>query len=149
MLNKIEFKKDSLRQTQGGDIKIGFTIQHIDMPDYLYTDPMGTRYYVVLVNADDYDERENISLPQQKEQTEGEKLRLRAVMLCKDKSFQEYFVGVTEEDTARHAVLTLCNIKSRAELAYNIKAQDRFRNMLERYKNWQAEQAYSDNLERI
>ncbi|MEE9510286.1 MAG: hypothetical protein V3V81_07310 [Candidatus Bathyarchaeia archaeon] len=56
--NMIELKKDSLRQMQTGDIKLGFTIQHNDMPDYLFSDPMGKRYYVVFIDADYYDETE-------------------------------------------------------------------------------------------
>ncbi len=160
----IEVKKDSLRQTQNGDIKIGFVIQHLDMPDYLFSDVMGKRYYVVFVDADAYDEQNGITeqkeivpnSPGTKEQTEGEKLRTRAVMLCKDAKFQEYMntavpssvKGLPSETEVAWWIKGVCNIKSRSELVYNIDAQLKFRELLHRYKDWQFENNYSENLSR-
>lgn len=160
----VELKKDSLRQPQSGDWKVGFTIQANDMPDYLLTSPMGKRFYVVFVDADDYDEREGIepkrnSNGTQTELSEGEKLRTRAVLLCKDYLFQVFVakdMGYTVKEMMFNApaicrtyIVDSCAISSRSELATNPRAQESFKMLLERYKTWQLENNYKDNLGRI
>ena len=93
------------------------------------------------------------------EKTEGEKLRVRAIMLCKDSNFQDYarqffhqmpgsFGVVTTEIMTSHYIKYYCNIKSRSELATNVKAQANFKELLEKYKDWQFENNYADNLSR-
>jgi len=158
MNDKLEVKKDSLRQMQGGEIKLGFTIQHADMPDFLYSDPMGKRYYVVFIDADYYDESNGVVKESLiTEQIEGERLRTMAVMLCKDSGFQKY-VGnlsagedwqyVSSEDGAIGAIYDACNIKSRSELATNKNAQDAFHVLLRDFREWKTSQDYADNLSR-
>lgn len=91
------------------------------------------------------------------EKSEGENLRTRAVLLCKDSEFQEYTkqtcwslsgVSATEECASEH-LKSFCGINSRSELATNIEAQSKFKELLEKYKDWQFENNYSDNINRI
>jgi hypothetical protein len=66
--------------------------------------------------------------------TDGERIRTRAVMLCKDVDFQDWIgvaasVGSTEADHEREAARELCaylGIVSRKALADNPEAQKRF-----------------------
>ena len=70
--------------------------------------------------------------PEPKEQTEGEKLRTRAVMLCRDKEFQ-IFLGcknITVIENEQRAKEYLCGhlgITSRSEIATDIRARNAFR----------------------
>jgi class 3 adenylate cyclase len=73
--------------------------------------------------------------------TEGERLRTRAVLLCKDERFQRWatrdiagtqFLEPTE-DNARVVLCDMCEIVSRSELALSIPAQAKFRKLLDRY----------------
>ncbi len=165
MDNMLEAKKDSLRQMQGGEIKLGFTIQHADMPDFLYSDPMGKRYYVVFVDADVYDESNKPAndidvASKTTEKSEGERLRTRAIMLCKDDLFLQYIAVLdTEyartdigyaptENAARLAICYYCNIKSRSELAHNKNAQEAFNVLLRNFREWKVSNQYADNLSR-
>ncbi len=97
----------------------------------------------------------NKSLPEPlpEPQTEGEKLRTRAVMLCKDRNFQEWVATLTfarygAEGDAVNYIYDKCNIKSRAEIAANIKAQHLFRDILDEYEAWKVSNQYADNLSR-
>lgn len=91
------------------------------------------------------------------QQTEGDKLRTRAVMLCKSFAFQEYIrslnlgAWVRETDFNEYSKILLCrlcNIKSRSELATNLEAQQKFKELDRKFKNWQFENNYADNLHR-
>lgn len=92
--------------------------------------------------------------------SEGDKLRMRAVMLSKDPQFHK-FIGslipipehediryMRDESGAIRCIYEQCNIKSRAELYSNIEAQTKFRELDQKYKTWQLEQTYADNLSR-
>lgn len=91
------------------------------------------------------------------EVSEGEKLRTRAVMLCNDLSFQKWSaqnnltINICNPNGihATQLIYKYCLITSRSELANNIVAQAKFRELLELYKTWQLENQYSDNLERV
>jgi hypothetical protein len=71
------------------------------------------------------------------ELTEGERLRTRAVMLCKDERFQNWAHGRSgkefppTEDGARSMILYECEIDSRSELALSIPGQAKFRMLLD------------------
>ncbi len=90
-------------------------------------------------------------------QTEGEKLRIRAVLLGKDSQFQEYMnavvpssvKGLPSETEVAWWIKGMCKIKSRSELATNLDAQQKFRELLEKFKNWQFENNHKDNLGRL
>jgi hypothetical protein len=85
--------------------------------------------------------------------TEGERLRTRAIMLCKEETFQAYIgtilpskFGAPSESEAAWCIKSNCNIKSRSELATNQEAQVKFKELLEKYKDWQFENSHGDNI---
>lgn len=101
------------------------------------------------------------------EQTEGEKLRVRAVMLCEEFEFQEYSrecYFISMEDTIKlskakncsihdarcmKVIYAECGIKSRSELATNQTAQTKFKELLAKFDSWKLKNQYADNLDRI
>jgi hypothetical protein len=73
------------------------------------------------------------------EKRAGERIRTRAVMLCKDEGFQKWATGELsgdhwDESLARNAILLWCGIGSRAELATNPAAQAKFLDLEARYR---------------
>ena len=181
--NKIEAKLDVFRKLQDGITSVGFKIQHSDIPDYLAAAALGKRYYLVLMDADYYDESEgNIpnnsdssfvtnsvteqnlsnstpldnpvskeSLPTEK--SEGEKVLALSHIRCNDKSFQEYVAELgwnelTPKDNATDYLYNFCDIVSRSELTTDVAAQKLFRELDQKFKDWQIEQRYKDNLNR-
>lgn len=87
------------------------------------------------------------------EQTEGERLRTRAHTYPKNELFQDFartFVTHgTRQEAAVFAIYEYCNITSRSELATNLEAQNKFKELLAKYESWKLEQQYKDNLGRI
>lgn len=87
-------------------------------------------------------------------QTEGDKLRVRAVMLAKDIQFQKCisstaFNGVSysySEAGAVQFIYDQCKIESRSELSNSPEAQAKFKDLLTKYESWQLSQRYADNL---
>jgi len=142
-----ETKKDGLRQTQDGLWKLTLTVLPEDMPVELMQAPMGTPYGLAMVKID-YD---NPDKPVA-EKSEGEKIRTRAVMLCKDSDFQSFSSAVyfndKDESGAQETIKTTCYINSRSELTTNENAQERFLSLVEDFKAWQLENSYADNLNR-
>lgn len=108
---------------------------------------------VALLNSEI--DRVSYSPGETREQTQGEKLRTRAVLLCKDRDFQIFLesfdrnIIIFNENAARTFLIDYCNISSRSELTIKIEAQNKFKELLEKYKDWQVEQQYADNLERM
>ena len=82
------------------------------------------------------------------EKTEGEKLRTRAVLLCKEKMFQN-FIGACNEEAAKLHIYRTCGISSRSEIAKSWEAKRAFIGIDEGYKGWLFEQQHADNLKRI
>lgn len=152
MTINMEVKKDGLRQTQDGLWKLTLTILPEDMPVDLMVAPMGSRYAMAIVPIRD-DESANPVISKT-ETTEGEKLRTRAVMLCKEREFQIFLESldknmvVFNESHARDFICEYCHIKSRSELSTNIEAQRELKELLEMYRDWQTENQYADNLNR-
>lgn len=168
----IEAKKDSMRQCQEGITKVGFAILHEDIPGYLAAAALGKRYYLVLVDADVYDESEgdvldtsNIpqtpvsSISEHTEKSEGVKIRERACILCKEARFQDfcmrnlrygYNYGLSEqrELSTKMSIHRYCNIKSRSELTTDKEAQQLFKALDNKFSDWKFENNYSSNLER-
>lgn len=89
------------------------------------------------------------------QQTEGDKLRVRAVMLCRDLLFQSFLahktglVSQAPEERARNYILNRCMIISRSELTHNLEAQAKFRELLAKFDSWKLQNQYQDNLNRI
>lgn len=170
--NMIEAKLDAFRKLQDGITAVGFKMQHTDIPEHLASAALGKRYYLVLVDADYYDESNGVVLgssdiPQTPvssilkhtttEKSEGEKLRIRACCLCGEKEFQKFATMLDynsarsdeeHESLAKDYIYTICNIKSRSELTTDVAAQERFRELDQKFKDWQWEQRHKDNLDR-
>ncbi len=101
--------------------------------------------------------------------SEGEKLRVRAVMLCKDADFTYFCLHVlnphflkfmpeaqykeimveVKEEAVKNSMYYYCNIKSRSEFATNEAAQAKFRELLAKFDSWKLENQYADNINRI
>lgn len=79
-----------------------------------------------------------------KEQSEGDKLRVRAVLLCKQKDFQHFTKG-----QSRSFILATCNIKSRADLVHDEMAQVKFKELLRQFDAWKLENRYPDEIGRM
>ena len=88
------------------------------------------------------------------EQSEGERLRTRAVLLCDDNQFQQFTKTVkwgAYDGTslfAAYCIRDYCGIKSRSELAHDENAQCAFRELLHDFDAWKTSQQYADNLSR-
>ncbi len=115
----------------------------------------GENTYVGIALLDKAIVRENRTT----EQSEGERLRTRAVLLCKDAAFQEYISTFhikymdglkysISEDGAIQAIYDNCDITSRSELSHNRNAQDSFNILLRNFREWKTSQQYADNLSR-
>ncbi len=74
------------------------------------------------------------AVPEQREPSAGveDGMRVRSVMLCKDKAFQAYCKADNEAE-AREYLLTYCEIDSRSELAWNHAARARFETLHGRF----------------
>ena len=101
------------------------------------------------------------SLPTEK--SEGDKLLALSHIRCKDKEFQAFIKqqsglqnsGIRmkgEYQTAEQWCVTslrdYCNIKSRSELTTDVAAQEKFRELDQKFKDWQYANQYKDNLDR-
>lgn len=125
-----EAKKDSLRQGQDGLWKLTLVIHPDSMPLWLLQAPMGQRIGAAALHEIGDDEKEVIRTPQsadnKPEKTEGERAVVRAIMLCKDPAFRQWFDGEATEEEAAVTLRARLGIKSRSELAHNEVARKKF-----------------------
>ena len=101
---------------------------------------------------------EESSTVSKKEQSEGDRMRVRAHCLCVEATFQKFarsYMSVRYKTTvdctefaATRFIYNECNITSRSELTTNEEAQALFKQLDQEYKDWQFEQRYPDNLNR-
>ena len=89
-----------------------------------------------------------------KEQTEGERLRTRAALLPKELNFTRFLVWYDPtlelgEENRIDWIRSYCEITSRSELAKNLEAQAKFKELLAKYESWKLENSYKDNLGRV
>ncbi len=86
------------------------------------------------------------------QQTEGEKLRTRAVLLCDDILFHKYLISMemdnVSDKSAREYICNNCHINSRSELATDEAAQRDFKDILNRFDAWKVSNRYANNLSR-
>lgn len=91
------------------------------------------------------------------ENSEGKSMRTRAVMVCKDKEFQDFAYEILlyqgdilekGEEHSRVTLITWCNIKSRSELATSKGAQGDFLELMTKFDLWKLDNRYKDNLSR-
>lgn len=121
--------KVAMHQTKDG-IKVTLVIHPNDIPAELLTDPVGSRYRVVMVLLDDEDKPNN-RLP-------SNSAVMAAGRLAKDPRFQQWVVdeGVTlvaSEEEAAKAIRTACMVRSRSEFATDHNALARFNNLRLKY----------------
>lgn len=112
---------------------------------------------VALLNKEKLDI--GIPISEGSERLGGEKLRTRAVLLCKEIEFQDFCfqkllmhikdVFTSREEGARDVIYSLCKITSRRELTNNLEAQERFIRLDKAYKDWLFERQHADHLERV
>jgi hypothetical protein len=130
-MNALQFEavKISLKQDKTGFV-LTLNIHPDEIPEELMRDFVGARYGVAMVRIQDnetatpYDNRVK-----------------KAVMLCKEKSFQHYLKTVHQfdvegEDDAVEGLYSLCEIASRTELNGNAEAKARFDAVLSEYEKW-------------
>jgi len=130
-MNALQFEavKISLKQDKTGFV-LTLNIHPDEIPEELMRDFVGARYGVAMVRIQDnetatpYDNRVK-----------------KAVMLCKEKSFQHYLKTVHQfdvegEDDAVEGLYSLCEIESRTELNGNAEAKARFDAVLGEYEKW-------------
>ncbi len=116
--------KVTMHQTREG-IKVTLVIHPNDIPPELLTDPVGSRYRVVMVLLDAQDQ------PDPRGKVRINEALKAAVLLSKDTKFQLWCLGknmatAASEEDAAEAIRTFCGITSRADLATSYRALDRF-----------------------
>ncbi len=137
-----EAVKVAMRQDKNGHVLV-LSIHPNDIPNELFSDWLGSRYYVSLVKLND----DETPVPRRIE-SEHRKLVQQAGILCREKPFQEFLRSgyLTEEadkpvDEIEEVIFVKClrqviGVKSRAELAENSDAQIKFKELVGEYNNW-------------
>lgn len=90
-------------------------------------------------------------------ESEGDKVRVRAVILCKEESFARFLDATSynlaefNEQAAKECLIDYCGIFSRSELTTNPEAQKKLKELDRQYKEWlnPVDEQYKDNLERL
>lgn len=120
---------------------ITFEVSLDDMPESVKGAKHGDHFLLVLVPMD----REGVE-PEILAKTRGEALRVKACVLCGDREFQVWAMrecrrlgGFAETELptpamARALILFRCNINSRADLATDPAASDRFEVLIEQFE---------------
>ena len=138
-----EAVKIAMRQDKNGHILV-LSIHPNDIPTELFSDWLGSRYYVSLVKLND----DETPVPRRIE-SENRKLVQQAGILCREKPFQEFLrsrylsfqTGYPPVDEIEEVVFVKClrqviGVKSRAELAENSDAQIKFKELVGEYNDW-------------
>ena len=142
----IEAKKHAYRQTREGTI-VSFLIQPDDVAELLTQElsvsEIGARYMLGIVRLDE--ETDYPVVPEQV--TIGERAMRRASMLCRDDDFQKWVRLNSEkfdpegelhmDDDEEYVSVIMrdeCGILSRRELQTNKDAQEKLRNLIDKYQ---------------
>jgi len=134
-----EAVKVAMRQDKNGHILV-LSIHPNDIPNELFSDWLGSRYYVSLVKLND----DETPVPRRIE-SENRKLVQQAGILCREKPFQEFltekYVLEDSVDGIEEVIFVKClriaiGVKSRAELADNSDAQIKFKELIGEYNDW-------------
>lgn len=117
-----------MAQDKNGHI-LKLSIHPDDLPKDLILDPLGSRYIAVLARLNDQDE-----VIQPKEKTDGDKAVDVAGLLCRNDRFIGWLVdrgyaGDRSQAGAVGAIRSICGIQSRAELATNENARQKFNDL--------------------
>lgn len=122
-----EAVKAALRQSKDG-IVLSLVVHPSDVETQLMTDPIGQRYYVTLVPADQADKEQEEAVRVTGAAVQGETaldhakrmLVAQAGLLCRNPEFQRWFLGPQIEPSEEAAIKNMHNylgVKSRSELA--------------------------------
>lgn len=135
MTRSVELKLYAYRKNRDGLI-VSFVV-HPNDEDFLNGVHIGQVYQAEL-EPDFEEEMDEHFLKQEEKKTEGERLRTLAIMLCKDRRFQEWICGADEygnmESKAAEALRQHLELDSRSELALSIPAQEKFRALERRFR---------------
>lgn len=137
-----EAVKVSMNQTKDG-IKITLVIHPNDIPADLLTDPVGSRYRVVMVLLDDHDQPETRAaklLPTEgqhvahRRSDQGNEAVMTSARLAKNPRFQQWMVEEgyalsPAEPEAAQGIRLYCGIESRAEIATSDRALRAFNDL--------------------
>ena len=167
---KVEAKLHGLTKLQDNDWVVKLVMSTEDYQKWgVGADPMGTRYSLDISDAEkeeyeavytDPTAKPVVSKIETTEKTEGEKLRKRACILCKEVDFQLFVSAGSQASLNEHGweiyatkcIYLHCNIKSRKELVTNKEAQEKFKALDRKYKEWlkpTIEEQYPDNISQM
>jgi hypothetical protein len=130
--NAISFEgmKTYMAQSKGG-VMVKLLIPHDDCPPELHSDPLGTRYQVAMV-ALNPDETATV----RPDRLMNDRLVASAGMLCRSGDFFEFLRingripfdadHTRADDICTKAVRQICGVESRAEIATNEDARQKF-----------------------
>ena len=137
-----EAVKIAMRQDKNGHILV-LSIHPNDIPTELFSDWLGSRYYVSLVKLNDDESPVHIRI-----ESENRKIVQQAGILCMEKPFLEFLrsgylmegsdkpVDEIEEVVFVKCLRQVIGVKSRAELAENSDAQIKFKELVGEYNDW-------------
>jgi hypothetical protein len=149
----IEMKKDGLQQRQNGDWTVRFTVQAADMDPRLVQAAMGQRFMAALVAiGDDEMPKEqpapvkpqaSAEPPEERERRSWSELSPtnQAGIRCADPAFQTFLRETKDQrcagtDDAAMIVRKLCGVNSRAALATNSNAGEKWHSLQVEYEAW-------------
>jgi len=129
MALSFEARKVALKQDRTGFI-LTLAMHPDEVPEEILRDFVGARYAVAIQRIAD----DESAVPYNN-------MVKTAGMICRDPSFQQFLVAsnlMTDEGehAAADAVCRYCRIESRTELNGNMKAQERFTELMNIYSEW-------------
>ena len=133
--SQFEARKIALKQTKDGHV-LNLAIHPDEIPEEILRDFVGARYMVVMVRLADTE------VPMVRaEEYAGAKLVKRAGILCRDREFWDFlqeqgYIFERKEDIAVDWLCSYLNVKSRADIRTNEKAQYLFEQINEEYRKW-------------
>ena len=130
-----EAVKVSFKQDKNG-YALTLSVHPNDVPSALAQHLIGQRYIVALVAIGD----DGQPMTTVEQQTGLQRVK-QAALHCKDKAFQKWMYEMghapdESEETASEALRVIVGVKSRADIANDIMAQQRLQRMLENFRKW-------------
>jgi hypothetical protein len=152
MVTKFEAKKHAWRQTQDG-IVVSFVIHPDDVDGALAVSPLGTRYYIAIVPAEQADadaakvpvlEAPATSQPEPKGKTAWDDMDFvkQAGIRCNDPQFQ-HWLAVRSAEAAADAVRKFCGVESRSALKRDTVPGAAWQRMDRDFRDYQTDQQYA------
>lgn len=146
---QFECKKDGLRQTQDGGLKLTLAIHPQDVTAELLMATMGQAFMCVLAPVDG-GEPVDIQPPPREEPKKELTWAQKAGALCRNPSFHSYLEnaktalwadyhedGANLADVAKACIYSLCGIASRKELDSNQEALACYKRVYSQFSDWE------------